>query len=495
MVEGVQEASQQTFRVVEQPQRVDLSKIEVSPSVYDLDNRGAQAALIFADKGFSVDKAGKSGVEAKLKGNLNERYGWSAIGRASNEERRQASNKAKKEDWKADMQRWWGEMKQKMPAAHELNRQVLNQLLNLPADQAELTSENLDQLASLIRNPNKGMPAFVEAALKMKDIKTPGVIDEVKNLAGVLFGEKVSANVMAQVINLELKVQNSAADLSGLASELFVEGGRVDYKNNPNAAYLVSELQRLINEGKTSLNEKINAKEKNENSPTDIATEKRLGGRPYQQDYAHFKDKDLPAGVKKIALVCDGHGKEGGKASKFGAQFFEAKLEDILRKTPNISMEQAIKQAVRYADQQLIEKFPDGGTTLSGVVIIEGKAYVVNIGDSKGYYLSPDGQIRKVTKDHNRADIGKPNVLTRSLGDGSGKDAGSPVTAEPDIFVVDIQKGGKFVFGSDGLRNTDSEIGEIASGKSPQEAAKALIQRQNEISPDGDNAIALVIDI
>lgn len=297
------------------------------------------------------------------------------------------------------------------------------------------------------------------------------------------------------MISLEATLKDNP-DKNKLAAELNEAGKDL----SANGVYLVNEIKKLI------VRQKVVNLDKKEDTHYDsnIAAKKDLGGRPKQQDNTFIVKEGLPTGIKSIAVLADGHGVDGYNASKFGAQLFEARLVDIIRSKPNINIEKAIAQAVKYADQQLIEKFPDGGTTLNAVIQVDGKAYVVNVGDSRAYLIS-EGKAKKITKDHNRADIGKANVLTRSLGDGSSKEGGSPVTAQPEIFTIDLKAGDQIVQCSDGLTYTGEEITQIILDKKSEEAASALItakkrkaEKRAEEDPKyngGDNTSVIVSDI
>jgi len=497
-------AQTQGVRQVEQaPSRVNLAKVEVAPSVYDRDNRGVQAALLFADKNFAVEKGGKDAIATKLKGDLKDRYGWDAVAKASREERNKDPNKKKLPEWKTDMNRWFSEMKAGFPAAYDLNNQILHKMLDIPSNQLELKSEDLDKLARLIRNPKDGMQLFVKAAMSIDGINNAGVMHEIGNLGGVLFGEKISGAVVKQITGLELAIKNSSG-IDALASELFNQGAGISANSNPEAVYLINELNKLINESKdrqNKLNQKIS--DKKEAKPVDIphiAQKQILGGRPEQQDYTRATEKNLPEGLDSIAILADGHGKDGGKASKLGAQFFEAQLIEIIKNNPTMSMETAIKKAVEFADAQVIKSTPDAGTTIAAVIKSKGKTYVVNVGDSRVHQISQDGTFKQLTRDHRWAARGEGTYkydlqLYRTLGNGKQRRlSNGEMSAEPDITVLEnLPPGTRLVLSSDGMRLTKEEMIGLVKGKSAQEGVDGLLNIMSRKDPS-DNVSAVVVE-
>ena len=106
------------------------------------------------------------------------------------------------------------------------------------------------------------------------------------------------------------------------------------------------------------------------------------------------------------------------------------------------------------------------GTTLVGGIITRRKACLVNVGDSRAYYLSDEG-IRQISRDHSyveelvsmgaitkeeAAHHPKKNIITRAL----GVDA----SVEADYFECPLHRGDGILLCSDGLSNmvSDKEI-------------------------------------
>jgi PPM family protein phosphatase len=97
------------------------------------------------------------------------------------------------------------------------------------------------------------------------------------------------------------------------------------------------------------------------------------------------------------------------------------------------------------------------GTTLSAMHVEDGKAFVVHVGDSR-VYLARDRTLTQVSEDHSlvsdqlKVGLLTPeeartsplrNVITRSVGFSR--------EVEPDLYVVPIEPGDRFLLCSDGL--------------------------------------------
>lgn len=147
--------------------------------------------------------------------------------------------------------------------------------------------------------------------------------------------------------------------------------------------------------------------------------------------------------------------------------------------------------AVEAANTAIYEKSIDDvncagmGTTLVAALVHEGRALIINVGDSRAYLIS-DAGITQITRDHSvvedmvrRGDITreearvhpKRNLITRALGTAPGVD--------PDIFSVDLSGNTFLLLCSDGLSNviTDSEIkNTVTKLEHPDKVCDILLQ-------------------
>ena len=122
-----------------------------------------------------------------------------------------------------------------------------------------------------------------------------------------------------------------------------------------------------------------------------------LGARPEQQDAKDiFQDESI-----FFCGVYDGHGRGGGKISKFLAESLWQNLK--LNIEVNFSPKQAIKDCFSDTRMDLIleRKIPpyfvqNAGSTALAVLIENGMLYVANAGDCRAILCSQNGGFRKV---------------------------------------------------------------------------------------------------
>jgi protein phosphatase len=142
------------------------------------------------------------------------------------------------------------------------------------------------------------------------------------------------------------------------------------------------------------------------------------------------------------------------------------------------------------------------GTTLSGLILVQDKAYTVQVGDSRIYRLR-NGELLQLTVDHTwveeaiRAGMLTPeeaavhphrHVITRAVG--------AELEIRPDIECMDLSVGDTFMVCSDGVMNhvSDDEIGQILRTNAPSAAAWKLVG-QALIGGGSDNTTAMVVRI
>ena len=161
-----------------------------------------------------------------------------------------------------------------------------------------------------------------------------------------------------------------------------------------------------------------------------------------------------------------------------------------------------LEEAVESAHQDVVRKRGEqssGATTLTLVTLIWPTAYVLHVGDSRGYYLQAD-RLRQFTRDQTLAEqlidqgvleegdaaVKKfEHVLTQAVGSH---------TATPTVSLLDLDPGDSLLLCSDGLtKHVDDETLEdvLRNGGS----AKAICERLLELALDGggrDNITVIV---
>jgi protein phosphatase len=126
------------------------------------------------------------------------------------------------------------------------------------------------------------------------------------------------------------------------------------------------------------------------------------------------------------------------------------------------------------------------GTTLVAALVREGKATLVNVGDSRGYRIT-GGNIRQITRDHSVVEEliqhgaltpeearrhPQRNLITRALG--------TTKQVKADLFRETLEDGDAILLCSDGLVNevTDQEIlQEVLAGGTAAEVCHRLLDR------------------
>ncbi len=197
-----------------------------------------------------------------------------------------------------------------------------------------------------------------------------------------------------------------------------------------------------------------------------------------------------------FGLVCDGMGGENGGqiASTTAAQTIYELLHAHL--TAELTEEQVkavLVQAVSQANEAVYRRslqepeYSGMGTTAVVAVVLDGKGYVVHVGDSRAYRFKA-GELNQITKDHSLVqslvDQGKitqeqaknhpqKNMITRAVG----------VTGKVDIDFVSLGDlgSGSILLCSDGLSGLceQSEMEEILLQTPPNQVCETLVEQAN----------------
>ena len=194
------------------------------------------------------------------------------------------------------------------------------------------------------------------------------------------------------------------------------------------------------------------------------------GGQTVRDDSDAF-EFDIPdEGMKFGAVVCDGlGGREGGeKASALTCNMFDTFVDDLpVGLEPNDLILRLKRWAQTANDTIMAESQGNGmATTLTGLLLYFGQAYILNCGDSRTYRLRY-GNFRQLTRDHSeRNRLNDPsapaNLMYNCLG---------IPEAFIDITPTKIVEGDQYIICSDGLSDYVSE----AEMQTNIQSAQALV--------------------
>ena len=176
-----------------------------------------------------------------------------------------------------------------------------------------------------------------------------------------------------------------------------------------------------------------------------------------------------------LCVLCDGMGgaKSGNIASALATDVFVQELRRVHKS--GMSQEQIEQMLIGgaklanftvYDQSRQFEEFAGMGTTLVAAYISGKNVTVINVGDSRCYYVNREG-IRQVTRDHSLVELmierkeltpeqarnypGK-NYITRAIG--------TETMVECDLYQLKMDRGDALLLCSDGLSNIvdDQEI-------------------------------------
>ncbi len=216
---------------------------------------------------------------------------------------------------------------------------------------------------------------------------------------------------------------------------------------------------------------------------------------------------DLPFG---IFIVADGmgghlHGEiaSGSAAKTLGEYLMTRFYTPFLTgnsQSEQESIHEVMENGVKEAQRAVLMNAPGGGTTLTAALIIGDRVTLSHVGDSRAYFIYPDGRIIAMTQDHSLVhrlqELGQidekeasvhpqRNVLYRALGQSE--------PFRPDINTHTLPHPGSMLICSDGLWGsvTDDQIYQIVqTAPSLVIACNQLVEAANSAGgPDNISAI------
>ena len=230
--------------------------------------------------------------------------------------------------------------------------------------------------------------------------------------------------------------------------------------------------------------------------------------RRQNQDYYRCSD----FGTNQfLAVVCDGMGgaKSGDVASSLASDVFMKEVGQSVQ--PDMSQQDIVRMlvtAVRSANRAVYDQsklsldFAGMGTTLVAVFLQGTEAYIVNVGDSRCYYLA-EGDLMQVTEDHSvvglmvaRGQITEEEARTHPNKNPITRAVGTEDEVECDCFYLKMEPGEKLLLCSDGLSNlvTRAELlEEISDDNTQAEFCGRMIElAKRRGAPDNVTVVLLV---
>lgn len=224
--------------------------------------------------------------------------------------------------------------------------------------------------------------------------------------------------------------------------------------------------------------------------------------RSSNQDCIFFSNQPVGT-LPNLYIVADGMGghRAGDKASRMAIDITKEFVENSTLENP-IAI---LKRAMIYANNEIYKasshdpELAGMGTTMVAAVVVDGKLYVANVGDSRLYVIGDD--ITQITMDHSLVEElirngelerkkgrnhPEKNIITRAMG--------SKDEVIPDFFEIDLKPDDKILMCSDGLSNMveDDEIKDIIVERYDlDEITQALVDRANYYG--GSDNISVVI--
>lgn len=226
--------------------------------------------------------------------------------------------------------------------------------------------------------------------------------------------------------------------------------------------------------------------------------------RQVNQDYYIAENRKVGI-FPNVFIVADGVGsnRDSGYASKHCSDFV---IEQLALSKNSIDFEKELAKAYRLANVDLVyriianPKYSGMGTTMVCATIINDKAIVVNVGDSRCYHISDE--MKQITRDHSIAEeLVRVNELERGtpkyfeLKSQLSRAFGASKRIEPDFFEVNLDYGDYLLLCTDGLTNMVSDERILAIVKEDTSIEKKVDKLIDEANANGgkDNIAIILI--
>lgn len=227
--------------------------------------------------------------------------------------------------------------------------------------------------------------------------------------------------------------------------------------------------------------------------------------RHVNQDYYIAENRKVGI-FPNIFLVADGVGsnRDSAFASKHCSDFV---IDQLSLSKPGATYIDELSKAYRLANADLIYRifanpeYRGMGTTMVLCTIINDRAIIVNVGDSRCYHIG-NFNIKQITRDHSIAEelvheneIERGSVKYKELKSQLSRAFGAGKKIEPDFFDIDLMAGDYILLCTDGLSNmvSNERIYEIVNSETTIESkVDNLIDEANDNGGRDNIAIILI---
>jgi serine/threonine protein phosphatase PrpC len=182
------------------------------------------------------------------------------------------------------------------------------------------------------------------------------------------------------------------------------------------------------------------------------------------QGICTYQTQLVPFGLFIVADGMGGHA-FGQEASRLATQSIMQTVVHKITKSENLHDDLLIElliEGVGLANQHICthseKRGKEMGTTITAALVVEQRAYIVNVGDSRTYLYRQDDGLSQITRDHSLVAhlvanglITPEAVYTHPERNKVYRSVGNPDGVEVDWFTVDLHEEDHLLLCSDGL--------------------------------------------
>jgi PPM family protein phosphatase len=166
-----------------------------------------------------------------------------------------------------------------------------------------------------------------------------------------------------------------------------------------------------------------------------------------------------------------------------------------------ISSIQLANQAIYEYNQQ---KRVNMGTTATAALVLDGNAYIANVGDSRTYHYREQDGLRQITLDHSvvarlvqAGKITADDMYSHPKRNQISRNLGGKTDVEVDLFTVPLLPGDKLLLCTDGLWEMvrDTEIQRIISSPVDPSTVSTILVQTAVACGGKDNVSVVVVNV